>query len=279
VSWLALLNVDRFLLCTLVLTRVSGLMMSAPVYGTKDVPATVRALLSFALALLIMPSQWDATLEHPGNMLQYLALIGCELLVGVFLGMGIAILLSGVQMAGELISRIGGLSMSEIFDPTFDTEVPLFSKLLALVSTAVFVGIGGHRMLMAGLLDTFKTIPPGGFLTAVFGPSPTGSAGGVAWLESLLETFLVLVGESFSLGIRASVPVVTAVLLATVVLGLISRTLPQLNILMLGFGLNSMLTFAIFAVTLGAGVLAFQEQIGPTLETLLQTLRLTPRPM
>jgi flagellar biosynthesis protein FliR len=273
--WLQLLDVDKFLLFTLVLTRVSGLLMTAPVYGTKDVPVTVRALLSFALAVLLMPTQWNVPLEHPGTMLQYLVLVGCELVVGVFLGMGITILLSGIQLAGELMSRIGGLAMSDIFDPTLDTEVPLFSRLMGLVSTAVFLGIGGHRLLMSGLLDTFSSIPPGGFLAAVFEQAQSAAPAGNAWLQSLLETFVLLISESFQLGIRASIPVVTAVLLATLVLGLISRTLPQLNVLVVGFGVNSMLTFAILSVTLGTGVLIFSGQIEPTIETILRNFHVS----
>jgi flagellar biosynthesis protein FliR len=273
VSLVHLLDVNTFVLFTLVLTRVSGLLATAPIYGTKDVPMMVRALLSFALAVLVMPTQWNVEIQYPGTMLLYLVVVGSELLIGVFLGLGITILLGGVQMAGELMSRIGGLSMSDIFDPTFDTNVPLFSRLMGLVSTAVFVGIGGHRMVMAGLLDTFATLPPAGCVARILGSSQTAGPASPTWLGSLVETFVLLLTESFNLAIQASVPVVTAVLLATLVLGLVSRTLPQLNIMMVGFGLNSVLTFAVFSLTLGAGVLAFQDQIEPTLEALLQALR------
>jgi flagellar biosynthesis protein FliR len=269
VDFLRHLILEKFLVFTLVLTRVSGLTMTAPIYGTKDVPMMVRALLAFALAVLVMPGQLGASLAAPGSTLQYLVLVAGEMLVGVCLGMGITVLLSGLQMAGELMSRIGGLTMSDVFDPTMNTDVPLFSRLLLLVSTAVFVGIGGHRMVMAGLLDTFQAVPPGGAVLAVFDGATPGTGG---MLRPLLDTFLALVVESFNLGVRTSVPVVTAVLLATLVLGLIGRTLPQLNILMVGFGLNSMLTFAVLALSLGAGVWAFREQVGPTVEMLIRTM-------
>ena len=68
-DWLRQLDVDKFLLFTLVLTRVSGLTMTAPIYGSKDIPMQVRALLAFALALLIMPTQWHVAIAHPGTML------------------------------------------------------------------------------------------------------------------------------------------------------------------------------------------------------------------
>lgn len=260
--WLQQLDMEKFLLFTLVLTRVSGLTMTAPIYGTKDVPMQVRALLAVALALLITPSQWGVTVEYPGSTLNYLVFIGAELLVGLCLGLGVVILFSGVHLAGQMIGRIGGMMLADVFDPNLQASVPTISRLLFMVTMAVFVCIGGHRMVMAALLDTFQTIPPG-----------SG-----AFPSSIAETFVVLLAESFSLGIRAAVPVVTALLLSTLVMGLISRTLPQLNILMVGFGMNSLLTFATFSLTLGAAAWAFQEQIEPALELLLEALHTPLQP-
>jgi flagellar biosynthetic protein FliR len=272
VNSLALLNVEKFLIFTLVLTRTSGLLIASPVFGTTQAPATVRALISLALAVLIMPSQWFATLPYPGSLPVYVVVLGGELLIGVVLGLGISILLGGIQMAGDMMSRVGGLTLADVFDPTTSTNVPLFSQLLNLLSVALFMVIGGHRMLLGGLLDTFSAIPPGGGAAMFLGAGDSGSA--PAWLASLLEMFLVLITQSFHVAIRAAAPVVTAVLLATLVLGLISRTLPQLNVMVVGFGLNAMITFGVFFFSLGAALLVFQDQIVPTLQILFETLRI-----
>ncbi len=251
--WLEWLGVEKFLLFTLVLTRVSGLLMTAPIFGAKDAPARVRALFAFAIALLILPTQWHVSFAYPGTTLNYMVFLAAELLIGLCLGLSMVILFGGLQIAGALIGRLGGLMLADVFDPTMDASVPVFSRLLFLVALAVFVCIGGHRMVMAALLDTFVALPPGG------GSIP----------HSLADAFVTLVTQSFMLGIRASMPLVVALLLSTLVLGLISRTLPQLNILMIGFGMNAMLTFAILAVTLGAAVWTFQDQIEPALEIVL----------
>ena len=255
-DWLREFNVEKFLLFTLVLTRISGLTMTAPIYGTKDVPMQVRALLAVALALLITPTQWGVAIDYPGTMVNYVVFMAGELLVGLCLGLGIVVLFSGIQLAGGLIGRIGGLLLADVFDPNAEAEIPLFSRVLFLVSMAVFVCIGGHRIVMAGLLDTFATIPPGSGAV----PSSIGA------------TFVVLLQESFALGVRAAAPVAAALLLSMLVLGLIGRTLPQLNILMVGFGLNSMLAFAMFSLTIGAAVWVFQDQIEPTMAALLEAL-------
>jgi flagellar biosynthesis protein FliR len=256
VDWLNQINVDKFVVFTLVLTRVSGLTMTAPIYGSKEVPARVRVLLALALAVLILPSQWDVEVIYPGNTLNYLVLIGGELVVGTCLGLGIMFLFYGMELAGEIISYVGGLMMSEAYDPSSDSSVPVLSRFLYLVTLCIFVCIGGHRLVMSGLLDTFQTIPPG---TGLF-------------TRSITDAFITLLTQTFSLGIRAAAPATIALLLATLVMGLISRTVPQLNVLMLGFGMNAMLIFGGMALTLGGMAWIFQGQIESALELLLDAL-------
>jgi flagellar biosynthetic protein FliR len=204
-----------------------------------------------------VPTQWHVTVEPSGNAIQYVMLLGSEALIGACLGLGVLIFIHGMTLAGELVGQASGLTLSDVFDPALDENVPLFSRLMFLVTVSVFVCLGGHRMVMAGLLDTFGAIPPG--------------SGGIP--GSLGETFVALVSQSFSLGIRAAAPAVTALLLSTLILGLIGRTLPQLNILTLGFGINALLAFAALALTLGSAAWAFQDQIEPAMETILETLK------
>lgn len=257
-EWVHQLDMEKFLLFTLVLSRLSGLMMTAPIYGTQDIPMQIRALLSVALAVLLLPSQWHVPIDYPGTTLNYLVFIGAELLVGLCLGLGVVVLFSGVQVAGQLIGRVGGMMLADIFDPATGASVPLVSRMMMLVATAVFVCIGGHRVVMAALLDTFESIPPGSASV------PT----------SMADTFVTLMHESFVLGIRAAAPVVTALLLSTLVMGLISRTLPQLNILAVGFGMNAMLSYGVLALSLGAAIWVFQGHVEPTLDVLLEALHL-----
>lgn len=254
--WLSQLDLGGFLLFTLVLTRMSGLVMTAPIYGTQEVPAQVRALLAFALAVLITPSQLGTAVAYPGSLLNYLVLIGAELMIGASLGIGITILFSGIQLAGQLIGRTSGMMLAEVIDPSSGESVPQFARLFHLVAMAIFVCVGGHRIVMGGLLETFTGIPPGHAAVPV----------------SMADTFVVLLTQSFVLGIRAAAPVVTALLLSTLVMGLISRTLPQLNILAVGFGMNSMLTFGTVMLSLGAAAWVFQSQIEPAMEALLEAL-------
>ena len=118
----------------------------------------------------------------PAVSVQYLVLLGGEALIGACLGLGVLILIHGMTLAGGLVGQASGLTLSDVFDPTLDENVPLFSRLMFLVTVSVFVCMGGHRMVMAGLLDTFRTIPPGS-------ASIPGSLG---------DIFVTLVSQSFS---------------------------------------------------------------------------------
>lgn len=257
-EWISQLDVGKLLIFTLVLTRVSGLVMTAPIFGSTEVPVRIRALLAFALSVLVLPSQWDTVVPDPGTNLHYAVFLASELIIGLTLGLGIVILFSGIQLAGQMIGRVGGLMLADVFDPSSGESVPLFSRLLFLTSLAVFLLIGGHRAVMSALLDTFSNLPPGSGVVPVH----------------VGETFVVLVTQSFSLGIRAAAPVVTALLLSTLVMGLISRTLPQLNILAVGFGANALITFGTLFFVIGAAVWVFQQQVDPTLQRLFESLGL-----
>jgi flagellar biosynthesis protein FliR len=244
-------------LFTFIFARVAGLTMTASIYGTSDLPLQVRVLLAAALSLLILPLQSLGINVSYGSLPQYAILIGIEAAIGACLGLGVLVLLHGMTLAGELVAQSSGLGLAEIFDPGVEENVPHFSRLMFLTAVTLFLCIGGHRMVMAGLLDTFQTIPPG-----------SGQLPG-----SLADGFTTLLGQSFSLGVRVAAPVVTSLLLATLILGLIGRTLPQLNIFSLGFGMNSLLALAALAISLGGAAWAFQDQIEPAMRAIFDALR------
>ncbi|HLA86336.1 MAG TPA: flagellar biosynthetic protein FliR [Thermoguttaceae bacterium] len=247
---------DQFALFTLVLARVGGLTLTAPAFSVRDVPLQVRGLLALAIALVVLPTQWSVSVAGPSSPALWVVLLGAEAITGAFLGLGIVLLFSGMQMAGELVGRLGGLMLADVLDPSSGEPTPLLGRLMWLVALVVFLLIGGHRMAVGALLDTFRSLPPGT----------------MASVESMTRVLGELLSQSFALGVRVSAPVVVAVLLATLVLGLINRSIPQLNLLAVGFGLNSMLAFGLLAIVLGAGAMIFQSQVEPTFDRLVDAL-------
>jgi len=253
---------DQFLLFVLVLTRVSGLVMTAPIFGSRNIPLRVRAFLAVGLALMITPLQWDAAPAMPRDMVNMLLLVAREAVLGLAVGLAVMILFTGLHLTGQLIGQMSGMSLADAFDPTFDTSVPVFSQLLDAVTLSIFIAVGGHRHVLAALLDTFEARPPG------TRDLPAG----------LFETVVGITSESFTVGIRAGAPVVVALLLAMLILGLISRTLPQLNVLAVGFSLNSMIMMLVLAASLGSLAWVVQYHADEIIVTIRDAIVLAPTP-
>src|SRR5262245_818833 len=237
--------VSRFMVFTLVLTRTSALIATAPIFGSLALPRRVKAFLAVTLSLLVTPVFLNTSLPPAGSLLEYGRLMVNEALVGLLLGLGIHILFSGVQVAGQIVSQMSGLSLAEVADPAFNEDASVFSQLFYFLTLAVFVAIGGHRIVTEALLETFTWAPPG---HAALG-------------ETVVEVIANVTTQSFALGIRAAAPLMVALLLATIVLGLISRTLPQINIIAIGFGLSAMVLMGVLFLSLGALAWTFQEPI------------------
>ena len=226
----------QFLVFVLVLVRVSAATITSPIIGTTDIPPQVRVLFGLAVSVLIAPTQFAHAAAQPNDLVDLAIVVVEEAAIGIVLGLGVTMFLSGVSLAGQVIAQMGGIALADVYNPGLDTSLPLFSQLLYLVAMAIYVLMGFHRMLLAGLLNTFESMPPG---TA-------------ALPDSILEVFITLLAASFDLGLRVAAPATVALLLATVILGLVSRALPQLNIMALGFGANIMVTFAALLISFGA---------------------------
>ncbi len=255
-DWYELVDTSRVLVFTLVLTRVSGIAIMSPVFGGPEIPMQVRALFVFALTLLIMPSQWAAYVPEPTNLTQYAILIVAELAIGLCLGLGLMIFFTGASLAGEMIAQIGGLSASQIFDPLSGDQSTILSRFCQYFAVAVFAAIGGLNVLLSSLLDTFVTLPIG---AAAFSPS-------VAY------SLIVILGLSFNLALRMAAPVLVAVLITMLVMGLLGKTLPQINLMSVGFGINSVVMLCVFTVSVGAGIWCFQEKIADVFQLLFHGL-------
>jgi flagellar biosynthesis protein FliR len=232
--------VSRFMVFTLVLARTSGLVLTAPIFSSLGLPRQVRAFLAVAMALLMTPIYLGTSLPPVANLGQYAHLFVNEVAVGLMIGMG------------KIISQMSGMSLADVFNPGFDENASVFSQLFYFLVLAVFVAVGGHRIMTEALLDTFAWAPPG---HAMLG-------------DTFVEAITGVMTQSFVLGLRAAAPLLIALFLSTLVLGLVSRTLPQINIIAVGFGLNSLLTLAMLMLSVGTVAWTFQQPVVDVLHQL-----------
>ena len=254
----ALLDIylDQFLLFVLVLTRISGLVMTAPIYGARTIPARIRAFIAVGLALMITPLQSADTLQVPQHLVGGMLLLARELILGLALGIAVMILVSGLQLTGQLVGQVSGMALADVFDPTFQTNVPIFTQMLDVIAMSVFLAVGGHRRVLRALLDTFHWRPPG------IDDLPLG----------VVDTLVAVTGESFIVGIRAGAPVLVSLMLAVLILGLLNRTLPQLNVLAVGFSLNAFVLLTSLAFSIGSIAWLLEERTAAVVDSVHEVL-------
>lgn len=247
---------QQLLVFLLVLTRVSALIMIAPIFGPRHAPLQARIFLILTLSAIVSPLHGSTWFEAPTNLIAFGIILAREAALGLALGLAILIFFSGMQLSGTIIGQMSGLQLAEVFDPNFDASVPVFGQFLDLVALGVFVALSGHRRVIAALLDTFRWRPPGRDDFPV----------------SLVETLASVLTESFIIGIRAAAPVMIALMLSILILGLISRTVPQLNVFVVGFNLNAMLVLATLAFSLATISVVVEQRADAILESVREAI-------
>ena len=234
----------------LVLLRTGGIFLAAPALAEPVVPVRLRVLLAVVLALAVAGRV--ALPAGPMSDAAFVAAAAGELLVGAAIGLAAAVVLSGVELGAFHISQQMGLSLAEVFDPVTAQSGDPVRRLLVLLAVVVFLGVGGHTMVLSALLESFESVPVGSALAA----------------GRVLDLIVSLLGASFVLGLKVAAPVLAAMLLATVALGLLQKTLPQCNILTVGLPARALLGLALLgiaAAALGHLVEAAVELVGRNL--------------
>jgi flagellar biosynthesis protein FliR len=207
----------------LVFLRVSAIIVLMPVFGDQVVPARVKAGLAFILAVLIYPAvSIPQTIGGMDNMALLVVRMGGEIVVGAAIGFAGRIIFAAVQMAGELIGVQMGVSIANVIDPITSTQVSIVAEFLYLIALLVFLTVDAHHIFIAAMSESYKSIP-------MFG---IHLGGGMA------REMLLLTQAMFVTAIKISAPVMAVLLFINVGLGIVARTVPQINVFIVGFPLQ-----------------------------------------
>jgi flagellar biosynthetic protein FliR len=225
------------------LTRILGLVAAAPLFGNASVPASVKVSLGVLLALIVTPTVPALPAADPMSMAGLLILVQ-EALIGLAMGFTVRIMFAAVEMAGEISSLTMGLGFATFFDPTTQGRSSAISQFLSLVATMAFLAVNAHLVLLSALVESFYALPVAA--DPVYG-------GGFKQMADWG-------GKIFSAGVQLSLPMVAALLITNVALGILTRAAPQLNL----FGIG-------FPITLGVGLLVVSMSL-PYLATPVQNL-------
>ncbi len=225
----------------LVASRLGGLLMFQPLLGSMSIPVNLRALLVLGLAALITPCV-PVPAQLPDTPLGLTLALAQEVLLGSLIGAVGVICFIGLQLGALLIAQESGLAFGQIIDPTSDEQETVLGVFYLQMAVVVYLIVGGHRALIGACLDTFHTLP-------LMGDR------GLVTLD--IDVFIQALTLGTELALRVAAPALLALCLVNVALGFVSRTMPQLNIIAVGFSLKSLVGFTIMAIALPSATDAF----------------------
>ncbi len=218
----------------LVIFRIGGLMIFAPVLGASVVPVRVKVGLAFLIGIAVYPLLQSTVLANTHlelNLWSLAPMIALELVIGLVIGYAANIPLMAMQTGGLIMGQQMGLGFARFFNPAIDDEADVVGQVLFFMALASFLLIGGHESMVLALLHSFEHVPLGAF-------TPT---------ETLLDLVLGFLLAAFELAIRVATPLLAIVFVESVAMGFLAKTVPQLNILSLGFPIRIITGFAIIA--------------------------------
>lgn len=198
--------------------RILALLAAAPVFSNAGVPRQIRLATGLAISLAIAPALPEIPPVPPGSW-QGLAVLGQQMLIGFLMGFTLRLMFTAVDVAGELIGLQMGLSFASFFDPQNSSQTTVVSSFLGVFTTLLFISMNGHLLMLSVLAESFHLLP--------VSATPFAAKG----FAALLTWSAVI----FSAGLMLALPLITALLIANISLGVLARIAPQLNIFAIGF--------------------------------------------
>jgi len=222
---------DPFTLAALgiLLVRPGVLVVATPVFGGAFIPVPVRVALTLVLGVLLMPA---VPVSAPSSPASAAVLVAGEAVIGLALSMSLRVLVAGAELAGHVAGFQIGISYAAIVDPMTGARNNVLSMLYGTLATIAFVGVNGHHTILRVLASSYDALPPGSWHMA----------------SSTVPAAARLLGIVFTLGVQLAMPLVIVLLMVEIVLGLVSRVAPALNLMVIGFPIRlgvGLLTLAV----------------------------------
>ncbi|MBQ7156073.1 MAG: flagellar biosynthetic protein FliR [Synergistaceae bacterium] len=239
--------------------RYVGLVFSSPVFTSTMPPTPYRYLFAVMLSVCSVGIIKTETIPmiYFDEVIFIAAVCLRELLVGVALGFVSALPVFALRVAGEQTGTAMGFSMAQVMDPTTQSETTLLGQLNFFVAMWLYFRWNGHLLMVQAVIESLKLVPPGQI--SLF---PSGNMELGVWLQSL-----------FMLGIRIVVPFYCALVLSDIGLGFLARTVPQMNIFVVGLPVKVMLGFLVLSVVLPLSMDLVYRQFEHWIEFALSVIR------
>lgn len=233
---LSLLTMNTIIAFMLVLCRLGGMLVSAPLFNMRNVPAQVKIGLAVATAIILFPLH-SAHLVVPKDLIQFSLMAIQESIVGLILGFVANLIFMGLQIAGEYISMQMGLSTANILDPVTQTQSAMIGQFFFYLGGLLFLNLNIHHGLLLGIDRSFDWVPLGHFIGE-------GKLTGGLMTERLIK----LTSDMFIVALMVGVPLMGILLILEVAVGFVAKVMPQMNAFMVAIPLKVALGLVLIIV-------------------------------
>jgi flagellar biosynthesis protein FliR len=217
-----------------VLVRVGAILFSVPFLDSQSVPTLLKAGLAVAVALLIVPDLPSAPTDLMDRPLQLVMGLVLEVAVGLMIGLIVQLFFTGIQLAGQMIGYQMGFAIANVVDPASSLQIPLLSQFFNIFAMMLFLSLNVHFYFIKTLAETFQRIPLWSFHLD----------------QDLFDLMMMLTANAFVMAVKVGAPVMAALLLTSVALGLIARTVPQMQIFVVAMPLKILLGLFFMGISL-----------------------------
>ncbi len=255
-----ILSPEGILVFWLMVARIGGLIFSAPLLGSPVIPRQVKVALALTLSFLMLPEVVSLSRiscdSHPIN---YTLFLLAETGLGLIMGYTIKLIFVGVELSGQIIGIQMGLGMAEFFDPQSGAEMSIISRFNSIMAMLIFISINGHLFLFKSLMESFVSIPPGSFIFS----------------STLIQMFAKTMGSIFVISLKAGIPVILTLLLVQIVMGVINRVIPQINIFMISIPLKILIGLFVLGFSMPHFLYFLEDEFGNFYSSLISILKMT----
>lgn len=236
------------------LVRIAGVISVAPVIGSPQIPRRIRIVLSVVLTFAVInqigPVPQIDPLSIPG-----LLVTANQLLIGLVMGFTLLIVFNVLTVAGEAIAAAMGLGFALMSDPNSGVQVPIVSQFYSILATVIFLALNGHHAMISVMADSFSIIPVSDVIVL------TGIWQLISWSSMLFKGAMMI-----------ALPALVTMLCVNIIMGVMTRAAPQLNIFSVGFPITMILGFLVILITLPGFTPVFSSLMSSGFETMIHTL-------
>lgn len=213
--------------------RIAGMLMTAPIIGTRTLPVTFRLALAVCISIVVAPSIPAFEYVAPFSPEGFMTTIQ-QVMIGAGFGMVVRLVFMVLEVGGQVIAQQMGLGFAAMVDPTSGRQVPVVSQFYVILATLMFFSLNGHLIMIQVVTDSFKTLP-----ISADGYTREDAWGVVTWGGWLLSSAVLI-----------ALPAITAMMIVNLSFGVMTRAAPQLNIFAVGFPIMMIMGMFILSMTL-----------------------------